>query len=312
MKKIVFFGGKGGVGKTSSATSYGLFCSQKGYKTLVVSTDPAHSLGDIFEVEIGNKIKELDPNLYGLEIDPEDISREYIKRTKDEMQKTLSPIIIEEIERQIDAMAVSPGSEEAAIFDELVKIIDNYTKDYDIVIFDTAPTGHTIRLLSLPELMGAWMDSLISRRKEAVELMKMSTTGNKELHDKYVNDPVLNILMKRKEKYERTRNILIDSRNAFFVFVLTPEKLPIIETQKAITILAKYGIQIGGIIINKVLPDDISGEFILKRKQTENAYMEEIHSRFKGMILMEIPLFPEDIQGKPYLKKVSALYTDII
>ena len=312
MKKIVFFDGKGGVGKTSSATSYGLFCSQKGYKTLVVSTDPDHSLGDIFEVEIGNKIKELDPNLYGLEIDPEDISREYIKRTKDEMQKTLSPIIIEEIERQIDAMAVSPGSEEAAIFDELVKIIDNYTKDYDIVIFDTAPTGHTIRLLSLPELMGAWMDSLISRRREAVELMKMSATGNKKLNDKYLNDPVLNILMKRKEKYERTRNILIDSRKAFFVFVLTPEKLPIIETQKAITILEKYGIQIGGIIINKVLPDNISGEFLIKRKQTENAYMEEIHRRFKGMILMEIPLFPEDIQGKAYLKRVSALYTDIV
>src|SRR5665648_107849 len=154
-----------------------------------------------------------------------------------------------------NAMAVSTGSEEAAIFDELVKIIDNYTKDYDIVIFDTAPTGHTIRLLSLPELMGAWIDSLISRRREAVEIMKMSTTRNKELHDKYLNDPVLNILTRRKEKYERARNIFIDSRKAFFVFVLTPEKLPIIETQKAITILAKYGIQIGGIIVNKVLPD---------------------------------------------------------
>jgi len=83
-----------------------------------------------------------------------------------------------------NAIAVSPGPKEAAIFDELVKIIDNYTKDYDIVIFDTAPTGHIIRLLSLPELMGAWMDSLISRRWEAVELMKMSATENKELNDK--------------------------------------------------------------------------------------------------------------------------------
>jgi len=312
MKKIVFFGGKGGVGKTSCATSYGLFCSQKGYKTLIVSTDPAHSLGDIFEVKMGNGIKELDPNLYGLEIDPEAISKEYIKRTKNEMQKTLSPIIIEEVERQIDAMIVSPGTEEAAIFDELVKIIDNYAKDYDIVIFDTAPTGHTIRLLSLPELMGAWMDSLISRRCEAVKLMKMSATINKELQHKYVNDPVLNILLKRKEEYERARNILIDSRKAFFIFVLTLEKLPIIETQKAITILAKYGIQIGGIIINKVLPDDISDDFLLKRKQTENIYLDKIYKIFKGMILMKIPLFPEDIQGKTYLKKVSALYSDII
>ena len=142
--------------------------------------------------------------------------------------------------------------------------------------------------------------------------MKMSTTGNKKLHDKYLNDPVLNILMRRKEEYERTRNILIDSREAFFVFVLTPEKLPIIETQKAITILTKYDIQIGGIIVNKVLPDSIFGEFLLKRKQTETVYMEEIHRKFKGIILMEIPLFPEDIQGKTYLKRVSALYTDIV
>ncbi|TZE82598.1 ArsA family ATPase [Calorimonas adulescens] len=312
MKNIVFFGGKGGVGKTSSSASYSLFCAQRGYKTLIVSTDPAHSLGDIFEVEIGNKIRELDNNLFGLEIDPEKASDDYIKRTKAEMRKTLSPIIIEEIERQIDAMVVSPGSEEAAIFDELVKIIINYTSDYDVIIFDTAPTGHTIRLLSLPELMGAWMDSLISSRREAVELMKMSTVGNKELHDKYTNDPVLNILMRRKEEYEKAREILIDSRKACFVFVLNPEKLPIIETQKAISILAKYGIQIGGVIINKVLPDDISDEFLLKRKQTERFYMEEIYRKFKDMILMEIPLFPDDIQGKLYLEKVSLLYTDVI
>ncbi|MDI6601639.1 MAG: TRC40/GET3/ArsA family transport-energizing ATPase [Thermoanaerobacteraceae bacterium] len=312
MKQIVFFGGKGGVGKTSCSASYGMFCAQKGLKTLIVSTDPAHSLGDIYEVKIGGNIKELDENLFGLEIDPEAVSNEYINRTKAEMQKTLSPIIIEEIERQIDAMMVSPGAEEAAIFDELVKIVGRYTEDYDIIIFDTAPTGHTIRLLSLPELMGAWMDSLISQRREAVELMRMSTAGNKDLHDKYVNDPVLSILVRRKDEYERTRDILIDSKKACFVFVLTPEKLPIIETQKAISILSKYGIQIGGIIVNRVLPNTVSDEFLLKRKHTEGTYLEEIYRRFKGMILMEIPLFPEDIQGKAYLKRVASMYKDII
>lgn len=312
MKPIVFFGGKGGVGKTSCSSSYGMFCAQKGLKTLIVSTDPAHSLGDIFEVKIGNNITKLEGNLFGLEIDPEDVSNEYIKRTKAEMQKTLSPIIIEEIERQIDAMVVSPGAEEAAIFDELVKIVDSYTQDYDMIIFDTAPTGHTIRLLSLPELMGAWMDTLVAQRREAVELMKMSTTGNKELHDKYINDPVLDILIRRKNEYEKTRDILIDSKKASFVFVLTPEKLPIIETQKAISILSKYGINIGGIIINRVLPNTISDEFMLKRRHTEKKYMDEIYSRFKGMILMEIPLFPEDIQGKDYLKQVATMYKDAI
>ncbi|MEN3189455.1 MAG: TRC40/GET3/ArsA family transport-energizing ATPase [Atribacterota bacterium] len=310
MNKIIFFGGKGGVGKTSNAASYCLSCAQKGYKTLIVSTDPAHSLGDIFEIEIGNTIKELDPNLYGLEIDPETISRSYIKRTKLEMQKTLSPILIEEIERQIDAMMVSPGTEEAAIFDELVKIINSYSKDYDLVIFDTAPTGHTIRLLSLPELMGAWMDTLILRRREALELKKMSdTTRRREINANYLDDPVLEILTKRKEEYDKTRNTLIDNQKALFIFVLTPEKLPIIETQKAINILSKYGIQIGGIIINKVLPkEDISNNFLQKRKETEKIYLENIYRIFKGSLIIEIPLFPEDIQGKSYLRKVSNFF----
>lgn len=312
MKQIVFFGGKGGVGKTSCSSAYGLFCAQKGLTTLIVSTDPAHSLGDIFEVKIGNNITKLEDNLFGLEIDPESVSNEYIKRTKAEMQKTLSPIIIEEIERQIDAMIVSPGAEEAAIFDELVKIVDNYTQKYDVIIFDTAPTGHTIRLLSLPELMGAWMDTLVAQRREAVELMKMSTTGDKELHEKYVKDPVLDILIRRKSEYEKARDILVDSRKACFIFVLTPEKLPIIETQKSISILAKYGISIGGIIVNRVLPEYASDPFLLKRRQTEDKYMKEIHDRFKDLILMEIPLYPEDIQGREYLKQVAALYTDTI
>jgi len=314
MNKIIFFGGKGGVGKTSSATSYGLFCAQKGYKTLIVSTDPAHSLGDIFEIEIGNGIRELDSNLYGLEVNPEATSRTYIKRTKLEMQKTLSPILIEEIERQIDAMVVSPGTEEAAIFDEFVKIINSYSNEYDLVIFDTAPTGHTIRLLSLPELMGAWMDTLISRRREALELKKMSdTTRRKENDNKFLDDPVLKILTKRKEEYEKTRNMLIDSQRALFIFVLTPEKLPIMETQKAVSVLSKYGIQIGGIIINKVLPKEgISDNFLLKRKETEKVYLEEIYHIFKDLFIIEIPLFPEDIQGKNYLRRVSDLFTNII
>lgn len=307
MNKIIFFGGKGGVGKTSSAASYGLFSAQKGYKTLIVSTDPAHSLGDIYEIEIGNKIKELDPNLYGLEIDPEDISKAYIKKTKLEMQKTLSPILIEEIERQIDAMVVSPGTEEAAIFDELVKIINHYSKDYDLIIFDTAPTGHTIRLLSLPELMGAWMDTLISRRREALELKKMSEL--KKIEAKCLDDPVLKILTKRKEEYEKTRNTIIDNQKAFFIFILTPEKLPIIETQKAINILSKYKIQIGGIIINKVLPrEGISDIFLQKRKKTERIYLDRIYQTFKGLKMIEVPLFPEDIQGKSYLQKVSYFF----
>ena len=147
-------------------------------KTLVVSTDPAHSLADIFSLSIGPEIKRLDDNLYALEIDAELESRKYTDRIKTQLPKGISPVIVEEIQRQIDAAYVSPGSEEAAIFDKFVEIVEDRGQEYDRIIFDTAPTGHTLRLLSLPELLGGWMDSLIKKRKQALGLMRMIHAGN--------------------------------------------------------------------------------------------------------------------------------------
>merc|ERR1711879_356038 len=127
---FVFFGGKGGVGKTTSSVAYAYKCAQEGLKTLVVSTDPAHSLCDIFDVQIGSEIVTLRANLDALEIDPEKESDAYIRRIKQNMKSTVSPVIIGEIEKQLDAASVSPGSEESAIFDKLVEIINTYGDTY--------------------------------------------------------------------------------------------------------------------------------------------------------------------------------------
>lgn len=298
-KKFIFFGGKGGVGKTTCSSAFAMCCARTGDKTLVVSTDPAHSLADIFGITIGPEIKMLEDNLYGLEIDAEIESKKYIDKVKGQLPKGISPVIIEEIQRQIDAAYVSPGSEEAAIFDKFVEIVEERGQEYDRIIFDTAPTGHTLRLLSLPELLGGWMDSLISKRKQALGLMKMIHAGNQIKKEEIENDPILSLLEKRRLKMEKAREILIDNENMEFVFVLNPEKLPIVETKKAIDVLVKYRIPVGGVVVNRIIPEEFcrDNEFWGKRKVVEKQYMDIIGSEFKDMVLTVLPLLDEDVKG---------------
>jgi len=293
MNQFVFFGGKGGVGKTTSSVAYAYKCAQDGLKTLVVSTDPAHSLCDIFDTQIGSEIVTLRQNLDALEIDPEKESDAYIRRIKQNMKSTVSPVIIGEIEKQLDAASVSPGSEESAIFDKLVEIINTYGDHYEKIIFDTAPTGHTLRLLSLPELLGGWLDKLIEKREKAMKLLRIA---NRTPKGDVEEDPVVTILSRRKESLERARRTLIDEDAISFVFVLNPEKLPIAETRKAITVLEKYHIAVNDIVINRILPDYIEDPFWKTRKALEQKYLEEIDETFKGKHMIKIPLMDSDVQ----------------
>jgi len=298
-KKFIFFGGKGGVGKTTCSSAFSKCCAKTGDKTLVVSTDPAHSLADILGISIGPEIKLIEENLYGIEIDAELESKKYSERIKAQMTTGISPVIIEEIQRQIDAANISPGSEEAAIFDKFVEIVEEKGHEFDRIIFDTAPTGHTLRLLSLPELLGGWVDSLIGKRKQALGLMKILHSGDKIKKEEIEKDPILSILGKRKEKFEKARNILIDSETMEFIFVINPEKLPILETKKAVDILTKYRIPVGGVIVNRTIPEEFckDNEFWRKRKTVERQYMDIINNEFKDKILTVLPLLDEDVKG---------------
>jgi len=294
--RIVFFGGKGGVGKTTCSAAFAYYCSQNNMKTLVISTDPAHSLSDIFNSKIGSTITYLADNLYGLEIDSEEESKKYIKNIKVNMKDIVSPIIISEISRQLDAALVSPGSEEAAIFDKVVEIIIDYNSKYDQIIFDTAPTGHTLRLLSLPELLGAWLDNLIKKRRKALKLMEMASIHDKNTKEELQNDPIIKILQHRKDKFEKAREIIIDQQKVSFMFVINAEKLPIEETKKAVKILEKYHICVRGLVVNKILPEIIQDDFWKERKRMEKEYIQEIEQSFKNKEITYLPLLNSDIQ----------------
>jgi len=296
LNDIVFFGGKGGVGKTTCSAAFAYYASHKKKKTLVVSTDPAHSLSDIFSKQIGSTMTNLAENLYALEINSEEESKKYINKIKANMQNIVSPVIINEISRQLDAASVSPGSEEAAIFDKVVEIIIDYGNKFDQIIFDTAPTGHTLRLLSLPELLGAWLDRLINKRKQALKLIEMASIHDKKFQEELKKDPIINVLQQRKEKFEKAREIIINQQKVSFMFVLNAEKLPIEETKKAITVLEKYKIPIGGLVVNRILPEGMKDDFWKKRKALEAEYLHEIDETFSGKKIIQLPLLNTDIQ----------------
>ncbi|KRT35672.1 ArsA family ATPase [Acetomicrobium hydrogeniformans] len=299
-KKYVFFGGKGGTGKTTCAAAFSLKASEMKKKVLLVSTDPAHSLSDIYDTSIGPKGAQLSDNLFAIEIDPEVEAKKYIEGIKRQLSGVVSNVVIEALQKQIDAAYMSPGSEEAAIFDKFIEIMESSEKKFDLVVFDTAPTGHTLRLLSLPKLLGLWINSLIEKRKNAVKLLEKAS-GVKN------DDPVLRILQNRKNMFEKAWNILSDFRQTAFVFVLTPERLPIFETERAMQYLEHSGIKVAGVVVNGVIPQAAEGAFMNKRREVQNRYIREIHGKFKEKVLAEIDLLDEDIWGIDNLRRIAEM-----
>ena len=297
MNNIIFFGGKGGVGKTTCSSAFAKACAASGKKTLLVSTDPAHSTSDIFEKKIGDKIVNLEENIDAIEINADAESKLYMDRVRANLKNVVSPVIIKEIDRQIDAAAISPGTEEAALFDKMTEIILGEAEKYDKIVFDTAPTGHTVRLMSLPELLGAWLKLLIQKRRKALGLMQLSEYNGKKDKDAVEADPVVKILKKRLDNTEAVRKILIDEKKLSFIFVLNAEKLPIDETKKAIAVLQKYGIHVNNFIVNRILPENPSEEFWKHKKELEKIYLKEIDETFKGKNIVKLPLLQNDMKS---------------
>ncbi|MBB5181397.1 arsenite-transporting ATPase [Planomicrobium koreense] len=304
-KSIIFVGGKGGVGKSTSAAAIAWKSAKEGHKTLLVSTDPAHNVGDIFNREIGGKTIEIADNLFALEIDPEIETDNYIKGVKANIKGTVHTSMMEEVNRQLDTAKASPGADEAALFDKLIHIILEERKNFDKLVFDTAPTGHTIRLLTLPELMGVWIEGLLEkRRKTNANYTALLNDGQPR------EDPIYEVLRERQERFSKARDILLNEKETGFIFVLNPERLPILETKKALELLHKYHLHVKTLIINKVLPEEADGEFLMERKKHEQKYLELIKETFPKQELIFIPLFSQDIISMEQLELFSAQFTE--
>lgn len=300
--RFLLFGGKGGVGKTSNAAASALWAAEHGRETLVISTDPAHSLGDSFAQDLGGgeviPIKGV-KNLYGMEIDPRKAYEQYQKMTPQQDAGEMGGMM--GLDDLTDMTA--PGADEALAFSKVLEFIQEC--EYDLVVFDTAPTGHTLRLLGLPEMLDSFFGKLIKMRMRFSNLFGRlkSVFGGSEGEQ----DQSLKQLEKLKETISASRVELSDPSRTNFVIVMIPEAMAVAETERLLQALYEYEIPSSHIIVNMVFPDIPECTFCKSRKTMQEKYLAQIHDIYDDFTVTEIPLFSEEIRGVSSLRRLATL-----
>ncbi|SDX73467.1 ArsA family ATPase [Halobellus clavatus] len=302
MRKHVFFGGKGGVGKTTVSSAYALRCARADLNTLIVSTDPAHSTSDVFDQQFDDdpsSVEGLD-GLDAMEIDPESETERHLMETKRAMSDQVSAAMVNEIDRQIEMAHQTPGAYEAALMDRFIEVMRE-ADEYDRVVFDTSPTGGTLRLLSLPDMLEGWIDRLAHKRERAIELYERAAIGNNEPRRVMDGDPILDRLRTRKERFEfagdRLRN------DAAFFLVVNPDELSLRETRRAVEELRSYDLSVRGMAINRLTPEPEPHEegrgatFLRDRVATERDHLETLHESFDPPVVAEIETRVSEVKG---------------
>ena len=282
--EFVFFSGKGGVGKSTVSCATATWLADSDYETLLVTTDPAPNLSDIFEQDIGHEVTEIDDidNLSAIEIDPDTAAEEYRQETIEPMRQLLDDDQIETVEEQLN----SPCVEEIAAFDNFVEFMDS--PEYDVVIFDTAPTGHTIRLMELPSDWNA-------------ELEKGGSTcigPAASMEDK-------------KDQYERAIDTLQDEQRTTFAFVGKPEDSSLEEIERSASDLGDLGIESQFLVINGYLPESVCEDpFFEGKREDEQAVIERAQTEFDTDAMATYPLQPGEIAGLELLSDVGGVIYD--
>lgn len=306
-RRYIMYGGKGGLGKTtfSAATAYHL--AKQGHRVLVFSVDPQASLSDIFERDIfGQGPVEIMPNLFAQEIDADQHIREY----QDEIRQKIIDMygleeIPEEIESYIQAAAAEPAMEESAIFDQVVDIV--VSAEYDYYIYDLVPLGHALYYLSMASVYDEWIDKITKLREEMEEYSQVASVIKRDRESE--EDMILKELLDIKYRINTSSSILTDKEKTAFFFVITPEEMVLLDTQKAAGLFAKYQVPLSGFIVNRVIPPELAQQsipdYLMNRLDMQEGYLNRIDDLFGDQVLARIPEFERDITGLPMIEKVA-------
>jgi arsenite-transporting ATPase len=305
---FVFIGGKGGVGKTTVSAATALWFAKQGKKTLVISTDPAHSLSDSFEKNIGHDPTPIAENLEAVEIDPEVAMQDYQAKMKE--QQALNPgMDMGMLQDQMDMASMAPGIDETAAFDKFMQYMT--TDEYDIVVFDTAPTGHTLRLLSFPEMMDSWVGKMIKIRRQVGSMAKAFKSIMPFMGDEEEEDRALEDMEETKKRIREARGVMADPERTSFKMVIIPEEMSIYESQRAMEALAKYNMVSDGVIVNQIQPEEADCEFCAARRKIQQQRLKTIEEKFGNQLIAQIPLQAEEVKGMEKLKGIAEiLYGD--
>ncbi len=306
-RRYIMFGGKGGLGKTTFSAATAYYLAQQGHRVLVFSVDPQASLSDIFQRDIfGKGAVEIMPNLFAQEIDAD----KRIKAYQEEIRKKIFDMygfdkIPDEIESYIQAAAAEPAMEESAIFDEVVDIV--VAGKYDYYIYDLVPLGHALYYLSMASVYDEWIERITKLREDMrqYEEMAAAITKDKELEE----DMILKELQYIKHRISTSSGILTDRKRTAFFFVIIPEEMILIDTQKAAELFAKFNVPLSGYVVNRVIPESLASqdipEYLRNRLQMQKGYLKKIQEMFGSEVLAQIPEFERDITGLPMIEKMA-------
>ena len=301
--RVILMTGKGGVGKTSVAAATGLRCAELGHKTLVLSTDPAHSLADSFDMELGHDPKQVRPNLWGAELDALMELEGNWGAVKRYITQVLQARGLEGVEAE--ELAILPGMDE--IF-SLVRMKRHYDEgDFEVLIIDSAPTGTALRLLSLPEVAGWYM------RRFYKPLQAMSVALRPLVEPLFrpiagfslPNSEVMDAPYEFYEQIEELEKVLVDNTKTSVRLVTNPEKMVIKESLRAHAYLSLYNVATDMVVANRIIPDTVCDPFFQKWKANQDLYRKEIHENFHPLPVKEVPLFNQELCGLAALEHLK-------
>lgn len=300
MGRIIIFTGKGGVGKTSTAAAHAVKAAKEGMKTLIVSTDMAHNLSDLFIKEIKEEPMEISNNLYGLEIDSNYEMNKHYGAISDSFKNMIS-FKNDKDQEVMEDMVVFPGIEE--LF-SLLKIKDLYDENiYDLIIVDCAPTGETLSLLKFPELFSWYMEKLFPVGKVALKVLRPISKVAFKLD--MPDQKAMNDIEKLYVKLGSLQSLLKDREICSIRLVTIPEKMVVEETKRSYMYLNLYNFNVDGLYINRIIPEDIDNGFFNQWKQIQKSYLDEINSVFSNIPIYKIKWYEVDINGTCGLERVA-------
>jgi arsenite-transporting ATPase len=302
--KYLFFGGKGGVGKTVFAGATAMWHAQQGRRTILASTNPVHSVSSLLGQDVLGKPTAVDgvPNLWAYEIETKDT----IERSKVEIREKIRWFlkfadIATKADDFVESATMNPAFEESAMFENMIDLM--FRDEYDVYVFDTAPTANARRLLGMSKVYSLWVNKMLKSREEARTLREMlSFTKKKE------TDPLMDYLLSFRDRMEHARVLLTDPARTAFFFVTLPEALPIAVITRFIQWFKDFGIPVGGVLVNMLIDQASVGPdaaaFVKNRVAMQQEHMRTIWREFDGQVRAIVPLFDTEIRGVPMLKRL--------
>ncbi len=303
--KFLFFGGKGGVGKTVMAGAAALWFAQQGRNTLLASTNPVHSLSSLLAQNVFGQHTPVTgvPCLTAYEIDTKDTIEKSKREIREKIEWFLKFADIKtKADEFVESATMNPAFEESAMFENMIDLM--FEDKYDVYVFDTAPTANARRLLGMSDVYGMWVNKMVQSREEAMGLREMLSYSKR----KKEKDPLMDYLLNLRTRMAHAKLLLTDDAKTAFFFVTLPEALPIAVIRRFINWFNEFGIPVGGVVVNMLIDKnsvrDDSPDFVKNRVAMQDAYMDEIERTFTDVRAI-VPLFETEVQGVEMLRRTA-------